>query len=227
VPGLENHSPNAMIARIFNPYLPLSGVLLCLTLFGLASTADAGGFYKWVDENGEVRYTDRMPQSAASKQHQTLNDQGVVVSTKEAAKTAEEKAAFEKIENKRKKILAREKKQKETQRKKDLALLLTFSSEQELDRAKEERMEVLDSVIRLIYKSIADTRKKLDRFENMADKNYISKGLPVPGGLAQNIEVLNRKNFHRETQLRSRLSEKNRIETQYEIDLARFRTLTN
>jgi hypothetical protein len=216
-----------MIARVFNPNFPLSGVLLCLILLGLASTADAGGLYKWVDENGEVRYTDRMPQSAASKQHQTLNDQGVVIGTKEAAKSAEEKAALDKTESERKKILAREKKQKEAQRKKDLALLLTFSSEQELGRAKQERMEVLDSVVRLIYKSMADTRKKLDRFENMADKNYTSKGLPVPGGLAQNIEVLNRKNFHRETQLRNRLSEKNRIETQYEIDLARFRTLTN
>ena len=216
-----------MIARVFNPYLPLSGVLLCLILLGLASTADAGGLYKWVDENGEVRYTDRMPQSAASKQHQTLNDQGVVVSTTEAAKTAEEKAALEKIESERKKILAHEKRQKEAQRKKDRALLLTFSSEQELGRAKQERMEVLDSVVRLIYKSMADTSKKLDQLENMADKNYTSKGLPVPGGLAQNIEMLNRKNFHRETQLRRRLGEKNRIETQYEIDLARFRTLTN
>jgi hypothetical protein len=216
-----------MIARVFNPNFPLSGVLLCLILLGLASTADAGGLYKWVDENGEVRYTDRMPQSAASKQHQTLNDQGVVIGTKEAAKSAEEKAALDKTESERKKILAREKKQKEAQRKKDLALLLTFSSEQELGRAKQERMEVLDSVVRLIYKSMADTSKKLDRLENMADKNYTSKGLPVPGGLAQNIEMLNRKNLHRETQLRRRLGEKNRIETQYEIDLARFRTLTN
>jgi Domain of unknown function (DUF4124) len=216
-----------MIARVFNSYLPLSGVLLCLILVGLASTADAGGLYKWVDENGEVRYTDRMPQSAASKQSQTLNDQGVVISTKEAAKTAEEQAALEKIESERKERLDREKRQKEEQRKNDQALLLTFSSERELAIAKEERMEVLDSVIRLIYKSIADTSKKLDQFESLADKNYISKGLPVPGGLAQNIEVLTRKNFIREKQLRNRLSEKNTIETQYEIDLARFRTLTD
>ena len=216
-----------MIARVFDSYFPLPGVLLCLILFGLASTAGAGGLYKWVDENGEVRYTDRMPQSAASKQSQTLNDQGVVISTKEAAKTAEEQAALEKIESERKERLDREKRQKAEQRKNDQALLLTFSSERELAIAKEERMEVLDSVIRLIYKSIADTSKKLDEFESLADKNYISKGLPVPGGLAQNIEVLNRKNFIREKQLRNRLSEKNTIETQYEIDLARFRTLTD
>jgi hypothetical protein len=216
-----------MITRVFNSYLPLSGVLLCLILFGLASTADAGELYKWVDENGEVRYTDRMPQSAASKQSQILNDQGVIISTKEAAKTAEEQAAFEKIESEHKERLDREKRLKEAHRKNDQALILTFSSERELEMVKEERMEVLDSIIRLIYKSMAGTNKKLDQFESLADKNYISKGLPVPGGLAQNIEVLTRKNLIREKQLRGKLSEKNTIEAQYEIDLARFRTLTN
>jgi len=216
-----------MIDRVFNPYLPLSGVLLVLNLFGPASIAHAGGLYKWVDENGEVRYTDRVPQSAATKKRQTLNDQGVVISTKEAAKTADELAAIKKIESERKERLDREKKQKEAQRKRDQALLLTFSSERELGIAKEERMEVVDSVIRLIYKSMAGTNKKLAQLEALADENYNSKGLPIPGGLAQNIEVLSRKNFIREKQLRNRLSEKNKIEAQYEIDLARFRILTN
>jgi len=216
-----------MIARVFNSYLPLSGVLFCLILFGLTSTAGAGGLYKWVDENGEVRYTDRMPQNAASKQSQTLNDQGVVISTKEAAKTAEEQAAFEKIESERKERLDRENRLKQEQQKKDQALILTFSSEHELEMVKEERMEVLDSIIRLIYKSMAGTNKKLEQLEALANENYISKELPVPGGLAQNIEVLTRKNLIREKQLRDKLREKNTIEAQYEIDLARFRTLTN
>ena len=216
-----------MIARVFNSYLPLSGVLFCLILFGLTSTAGAGGLYKWVDENGEVRYTDRMPQNAASKQSQTLNDQGVVISTKEAAKTAEEQAAFEKIESERKERLDRENRLKQEQQKKDQALILTFSSEHELEMVKEERMEVLDSIIRLIYKSMAGTNKKLEQLEALANENYISKELPVPGGLAQNIEVLTRKNLIREKQLRDKLREKNTIEAQYEIDLTRFRTLTN
>ena len=216
-----------MIARVFNSYLPLSGVLFCLILFGLTSTAGAGGLYKWVDENGEVRYTDRMPQNAASKQSQTLNDQGVVISTKEAAKTAEEQAAFEKIESERKERLDRENRLKQEQQKKDQALILTFSSEHELEMVKEERMEVLDSIIRLIYKSMAGTNKKLEQLEALANENYISKELPVPGGLAQNIEVLTRKNLIREKQLRDKLREKNTIEAQYEIDLARFRTLTD
>ncbi len=93
-------------------------------------------------------------------------------------------------------------------------------------QAKDDRIEVLDSIIQLIYKGIASTNKKLSRLEYLANQQYISKGLPVPGGLAQNIEVLSRKNFIRDRQLRQKLMEKNRIESRYEVDLARYRSLT-
>jgi hypothetical protein len=212
-----------MKRQVFQTYLAIPGALLCLTLLGMASTTNAAELYKWIDENGVVRYSDHVPQSAASKQRQTLNDQGVVLSTKEAAKTAEERAALKEQQQK----LAQEKKQSEAQRKKDQTLLLSFGSEAELELARNERMDTLDSIIRLIYKSMADTKQKLDHLENLANQNYLSKGVSVPGGLAQNIESLTRKNFNREKLLRQRLNEKNKIEAQYDIDLARFRELTN
>jgi len=196
-------------------------------MLGMASSADAGSLYKWIDENGEVRYTDRVPQSASKRQQQTLNDQGIVIDTKEAAKPPEELAAIKQAEKERKKRLLAEKRDNEAQRKKDQALLLTFSSEAELELAKDERIEVLDSIIQLIYKSMAGTNKKLVELENLADQNYLTKGLEVPGGLAQNIEVLSRKNLSRDNQLRQKLTEKNRIESQFEIDLARYRALSN
>lgn len=216
-----------MTRRIPKIYLTHPGILLCLILFGMASSADAGNLYKWTDENGEVRYTDRMPQDASKRQHHTLNDQGIVIKTKEAAKSSEELDTFQKAEKERKQRLLAESKAKEAQRKKDQALLLTFSSEGELELAKNERIEVLDSIIQLIYKSMAGTRKKLLELEDLADQNYLSKGLEVPGGLAQNIEVLSRKNLIRDNQLRRKLTEKNRIESQFEVDLARYRALKN
>jgi len=216
-----------MKKRVLQIYLTHPGGLLCLILLGMASSADAGNLYKWVDENGEVRYTDRMPQSASKKKHQTLNDQGVIINTKEAAKSPEELAAIKKAEKEDKERLEADKKANEAQRKKDHALLLTFSSEAELEMAKEERIEVLDSIIQLIYKSMAGTKKKLEQLEDLANQNYLSKGLEVPGGLAQNIEVLSNRNLMRDDQLRQKLIEKNRIESQFEKDLARYRALSN
>ena len=85
-----------MNKRVSQTHLTYAGILLCLILPGMATSADAGSLYKWVDENGEIRYTDRMPQSASKRQHQTLNDQGIVINTKEAAKSSEEGAENEK-----------------------------------------------------------------------------------------------------------------------------------
>ena len=216
-----------MITRVSQICLTQPGTLLCLILLGMASSANAGNLYKWTDENGEVRYTDRMPQDASKRQHHTLNDQGIVIKTKEAAKSSEELDTFQKAEKERKQRLLAESKAKEAQRKKDQALLLTFSSEAELELAKTQRIDVLDSIIQLIYKSMAGTQKKLVELENLADQNYLSKDLEVPGGLAQNIEVLSRKNLLRNNLLRQKLTEKNRIESQFELDLARYRALSN
>lgn len=203
------------------------GVLACLILLGITATADAGNLYKWIDENGEVRYSDRMPASQIKRRHQTLNAQGIVVATKEAAKTEEEiKAGKEAArELQARKEVARQ--NKEARGKLDRVLLLTFSSEKEMSRVKNDRIEVLDSVIRLIYKSIATTEERLNRFENIAQKQYISKEKEIPGGLAQNIEESGRKLKNRERQLSLKLGEKYKIEAQFDIDVARFRILSN
>jgi hypothetical protein len=216
-----------MNRRLIDTNLTFPGVLVCLILLGISATASAGKLYKWVDENGEIRYSDRVPVSQVKRELQILNAQGIVVNTKAAAKTAEEIKANKEAE---KELQARRdvaRQNKETQGRLDRVLFLTFSSEKEMSRVKNDRIEVLDSVIRLIYKSLATTEERLLRFENLAEKQYTSKGEEIPGGLAQNIEESTRKINNREKQLSLKLGEKFKIEAQFEIDIARFRLLRN
>jgi len=199
--------------------------MLCLILLGICTVASAAEMYKWIDENGHMRYADRLPPSQVKREYHTLNAQGVVVRTREAAKTDEEIKALkdaEKLLQARQEI---EKREQEAQGKLDRVLLLTFSSEKELSRARDDRVEVLDAVIRLIYKSIASTQDRLMRLEGDAKQRYTSKGREVPGGLAQNIEESIRKIDNREKQLQVKLQEKYKIQGQFEIDVARFRLL--
>ena len=202
-------------------------VVFCLILLGISFNASAGKLYKWVDENGEVRYSDRMPVSQVKRKHQTLNAQGVIVSTKEAARTDEEIKASKEAKRAQQARQEVERQNKEAQGRVDRVLLLTFSSEKEMSRVKNDRIDVLDSVIRLIYKSIATTEERLNRFENVAEQQYISKEKEVPGGLAQNIEESTRKLKNREKQLSLKLGEKYKIEAQFEVDVARFRLLND
>jgi hypothetical protein len=194
---------------------------LCL----VSSLANAGALYKWIDEDGQIRYSDRLPAAQVKKKHHQLNSQGVVLSTREAAKSEAELAADAAAKLKLEKEEAIQAKLDEEQNKKDQVLLLTFSNEKELSLARDDRTEVLDSVIQLISKSIVATQRTLDELQTSADENYLSQGKEVPGGLAQKIEHFTRKKESRQAQLDSKMLEKEKINEQYDIDLARYRLL--
>ena len=201
-------------------------LLLASILFAFSKHAGAAALYKWVDENGQVRYSDRLPPKQVKKKHQQLNSQGVVLSTKEAAKSDEELAAEAEAKRKLEEQEAKEAKLKEIQHQKDQVLLLTFSSEEELGLARDDRLEVLDSVIDLINKSIASTQQQLQKLITSADEIYLSRGKEVPGGLAQKIEHFTGKLESRYAQLELKMEKKDQINQQYALDLARYRELT-
>lgn len=205
-----------------------SSIIACLATLAMLCISlqlQAGTLYKWIDENGLIRYSDRLPPDQARQQHQQLNNQGMVVGTREAAKSREVLAAETEARQKEEKLQAEETRIKQAQDQLDRVLLLTFSSEEELSHVKENRLEVINSVISLINNSIVITREKLERLQIHATQVYSSKGKDVPGGLAQNIEHLSRKIENRDHQLQLKRVERDKINSQYEIDLARYRFL--
>jgi hypothetical protein len=214
----------ASLPAKFSPILS-SVLLIAAALCLVCNLANAGALYKWIDEDGQIRYSDRLPAAQVKRKHHQLNSQGVVLSTQEAAKSEAELAADATARLKLEKEEAIQAKLDEEQNKKDQVLLLTFSNEKELSLARADRIEVLDSVIQLISKSIVTTQQTLDELQASADEIYLSQGREVPGGLAQKIEHFTRKKESRSAQLDSKRLEKKKINEQYEIDLARYRLL--
>ena len=203
----------------------LPELLLAVLLCAVSSTSMAGALYKWVDENGNVRYSDRLPPDQNKNKHQQLSSQGTVLSTRDAAKSPEENA----IEAESKRKLEEQQREEARiiteRRKQDRVLLLTFSSEEEIENARDNRLQVMDSVIRLIGSSIESTQGKLDKLTGRAQDAYISKGKEIPGGLAQKIEHFERKIESRDAQLQLKQADKEKVRQKYEGDLERFRLL--
>ena len=204
----------------FLPALLASAVLLCVPASNVA-----GALYKWIDEDGNIRYSDRLPPSQSSREHQQLNSSGMVVNTREAAKSSEELAAETEAKRIAAEKAAEEARLKKMQDHQDQVLLMTFSSEEELELARENRLEVLNSVIQLIESSIESTQEKLAVLQDNADRNFLSQGKEVPGGLAQKIEFFTRKVETRTQPLELKLTEKAKINEKYDTDLARYREL--
>lgn len=186
--------------------------------------------YKWMDEKGHIRYSDNLPADQKKKAHQTLSGEGRILDTKQDAIPPEELARMRE-EQKRQQEEARRKAQEAARIQAikdhhDNVLLMTFSNEEEIVEAQDERASVIESVISLLRKNIKNEQVKLERLEQRAQERYIDKDKVVPGGLAQNIEYFQEKILGIQQQLSLKLEERERVKRQYVEDLLRYRELT-
>jgi len=132
--------------------------------------------YKWVDEEGQMHFGDRIPAKYQLREHQELNDRGMVVKHKEAAKTAEQKAEDKRLEKERKKAALIKKKKKQ----RDRVLLDTFTTERDLIVARDSRLDAVDAQIQLANSIIADSAKKIESMEHQVVKIQASnRGVPL------------------------------------------------
>ena len=204
---------------------PAPALVLAIALCAFATQLSAATLYKWIDEDGKIRYSDRLPPNQTKKEHQQLNSQGVVLSTRDAAKSPEELAVEAEAQRKLDEEQHEEARLKSIQNQQDRVLLMTFSNSEEIEHARDNRIQVIDSVIGLIESSIGTTQEKLDELTQIANQNYVSQGKEIPGGLAQKIEHFERKIEIRAEQLAAKEEEKEKIRQKYGADLERFQHL--
>jgi DNA repair exonuclease SbcCD ATPase subunit len=138
------------------------------------TAAGAGGMYKWVDDQGVVHYTDRIPPESVSKGATVLDKQGRSVKTIDPAPTAEQRKAIE-TEAERQRDVA---KANAEQARRDRALTQSFSSEAEIDVARARAISTMEGQLTTIGAYIADmSRRKQDLEQRKA--GYASKPVPA------------------------------------------------
>jgi hypothetical protein len=162
----------------------LAGALAILGLVCGAGTAAGAGMYKWVDDQGVVHYTDRIPPESVSKGATVLDKQGRSVKTIDPAPTAEQRKALE-VEAERQRELA---KLDAERARRDRALTQSFSSEAEIDVARARAVSTMEAQLTTVSAYIADmTRRKEDLEKRKA--GYGTK--PVPAALDSEINSVN------------------------------------
>jgi hypothetical protein len=139
-----------------------------------AGTAGAQKLYKYVDENGRTRYTDRPPIDMTGRASEQLNSQGTVVRRNAAALTPEEIAAQEAEEQKKREAAAivRE------ENRKNRALLATYPSIKDIDDARARALANNAEAVRQISLRIADLDRRRAKLEKDAAP-YGDKPLPA------------------------------------------------
>ncbi len=196
-------------------------VLLSLAMLQPASAAR---LYKWVDENGVVHYSDKMTADQANKQHEQLNDQGVVTKNVGRQKTEQEreqeKASVEAEVEARKKVAL----ENARKRAKDKIILDTYTTERDLYLMRDSHVADITSMINLTKSNIESLKRKIKETQNYVDVSR-EGGRDVPESTKKKL-IKDKRQLDRYTQyVVDKESERKKIIKKFDHDLQRFREL--
>jgi hypothetical protein len=182
--------------------------------------AQAGKLYKWVDENGQIRYGDAIPAKYAKKSNETLNKEGIVVDHKAAAKTPAQIAEEERI----KKANAEKERVRREQAYQDRILLDTFTNEDEMVMTRDGKIEAIEAVIRITNGRTEKLKQRLAELQRTA-ANRERAGKPVFDDTKKAIAETRDQIEQNRRYVANRQAEQQNIRDKFEADIKRFREL--
>jgi hypothetical protein len=196
---------------------------ICPTLIVISmlfAPAVEAKMFKWVDENGQVHYTDKVPAQYLKQHREELNDQGATIKDIKRAPTEEEKAELRRKEKARKQ---KEKVRLEQQRR-DRILTDTYTTERDLVAARDARLEAIDSQINLAESIVKDSTSKVESTEKLITQ-LKAQGKKVPDATYAKLE-----REHRQLATQKEVAEKHKqkradIVEQFDGYIHRFREL--
>jgi len=148
-----------------------------------SNTSVAGKLYKWVDDNGAISFSDKIPPQDSRRKAEVLNKEGRVVDIKDAAKTPEQIKQLKEI----KELQKAQKKLLKEQLKRDSALLKTFKSESDIDALAKSKFEIIISNIS-IARSQLETSKKQIVLHQKAAAQFERQGKPIPKKITNKLK---------------------------------------
>ncbi|MBX2878802.1 MAG: hypothetical protein KTR32_02660 [Granulosicoccus sp.] len=201
-----------MVTRYVDKVVRSLLVGLCVVFLAMfAPPAGADAVYK-LEEKGSVTYQDRVPDSGQDQGHSVLNNQGVTL----------------------KKVLSREKRleakkrerERELARIRDRALLATFTTEEDLIRARDDRVGMIDGLISRLDDRIRILTERLAVVEKRVEMQEESLG----DGKAQVALYDEKQRIQRNIEnawllIDARAEERQELDDQFNDDLIRYREL--
>jgi hypothetical protein len=197
-------------------------VFLCSTVLALAPAAAQERMYKCVDARGKVYYTQVPPPECLGRDTQELNKSGTLIRRNPAAiplSPAQEQAR----EAERRKKIEDEERSKE-ERRKNLALLNTYSSEKDIEDARTRALTEAQGAIEDTERRIAGAQKRRQELE--AEKEFYVKK-PMPFKLKQEITNNEIEIRNQTALLDAKKKEISTINAKYDEDKRRYVELTS
>jgi len=198
--------------------------LFAALIAGIAfSLPVAAKMYKWVDDNGTTHYGETIPPEYANKDRSQL-DKGRVTKKVEVL-TPEERRAEEAA----KKTADAKKRADEDlaleQKRRDKALVNTYSNEKEIDLARSRNLQQVDARINSISSQLKMINDNLLALQKESD-GLIKAGKKAPPSLQEDIHETQTRINKLQQELEKANTEKAAINARYDADKVRYKELT-
>lgn len=195
--------------------------LLSFCLFLTAAlAAQASGFKKWVDENGQVHYGAAVPPQYIDQEHSELNARGLEIHRTERAPTAEEIAEQQALER----LRAQAQRAAAEQRARDRLLLNMYRTESDLLAIRDGKIQQLDAQISSKKTQIERLKKRLSQWQERAAAAE-RRGRKLTPKQQENLDATQRQIESAYEQVAEKQSDRQDLNEHYARELRRFREL--
>jgi hypothetical protein len=202
-------------SRLLSTSILVAAAVLMGGAWGAGSTHKV---YKWVDAQGVTHYGDQIPPEYAAQAHGVINNQGIEVEHTDAQKTPEQLAAED-----QKKLDA------EQRASRDRNLLSTYSSVQEIERLRDQRLSLITDQIKLKEQFLESLNAKMNKLKvtSALYKPYSSdpKAPPMTDQLTEDLVRVGSDIHTQEENLREKRTEQANMTQEFEGDITRFKEL--
>lgn len=158
-----------------NPVVVAAGLAFALAQ---ADAAIAAKIFKWTDEKGVTHYGEVIPPEYKDQAAQEMSKHGLTIRKWDSAITPEQRKATEV-----KAVRDRDEKQREfEQRRRDLALVNTYTSAREIDDHRDRTLQLPVQAIRGLEPRLKKAQDRLASLQQQA-ATFTNGDKPVPNGL--------------------------------------------
>lgn len=194
--------------------------IIAILLFLSALEASAGELYRYTNTEGVTVVDWQIPPALASRGYEVINEQGVVLRIVPPVLSEEERANLNSEQLAERERIERE----EQQRRDDLALLLRYSSVNDIEAARERSLRELRVRISILNSNKRTLRQRVENHQARIAAAERAGRAPSEVDL-NGIESLRREIAGTERQIEDRQQEVEKVSAEYLSDIDRFREL--
>lgn len=193
-------------------------ILLTLVSSLVWAGSAAAKLFKWVDAHGVTHYGETIPPEYADRSSQTI-DKGKVKQRSDEFDPTKQQSMLEAAEKKRAAEAAAT-----DQKRRDNALLSTYTNEKEIDLARDRSLQLLEARVKSFSTMVKSAQDTVDSNHNEVTETQ-KAGRKVPQSLLDDVAASEGRLERLKKDLAQSTQEVESVKLRFEADKARFREL--